>query len=96
MFGLERKEVGRRRAKLQMTLDGILSNDLVGRVLDFDREAARAAAVIRAAGYRSGRVIEFGDSLIAGVALSSGATLATRNKRHFAGRGLALINPWGD
>ncbi len=34
------------------------------------------------------------DGLIAAIALSHGANLATRNTRDFEGGGLRLINPW--
>jgi tRNA(fMet)-specific endonuclease VapC len=54
------------------------------RVLDFDEEAANAAAVIRA--YLEARGLSIGpiDMLIAGVALSQNAALVTHNTREFA------------
>jgi predicted nucleic acid-binding protein len=35
------------------------------------------------------------DAQIAGIIAARRATLATRNIRHFADTGLALVDPWG-
>jgi toxin FitB len=40
--------------------------------------------------------VDFRDLEIAGIAASRGASIATRNARHFAGLGLALIDPWSE
>jgi len=50
----------------------------------FDREAARESARIRVELERRGAVIGPLDLLIAGTALSRGATLATNNTREFS------------
>jgi predicted nucleic acid-binding protein len=34
--------------------------------------------------------------MIAGIALSTGASLATRNTRHFDDLSISLIDPWTD
>ena len=34
------------------------------------------------------------DAQIAATCIAHGATRATRNQKHFAGLGVALINPW--
>lgn len=52
-------------------------------VLPLDVEAARQAAEVRQQLERSGVGIGMGDSLIAGIVLANGATLLTRNRRHF-------------
>lgn len=93
-LGIERNAKGRKRRQLEASLSGIINNDMAGRILDFSLSDAKAAAVIRAEGFRSGQVIELADALIAGVAASRGATLATRNTKHFAGRGITLVDPW--
>jgi predicted nucleic acid-binding protein len=41
-----------------------------------------------------GRPIGVADAMIAGIARSRGARLATRNVRDFEGCGIALIDPW--
>jgi predicted nucleic acid-binding protein len=53
-----------------------------------------AAAVLAARRRHNGRPIEIRDAQIAGIALAARATLATRNIRHFADLGIALVDPW--
>lgn len=65
-------------------------------VFPFDRAAARAAATLRVDLERRGLPIGPLDNLIAGVALTHGATLVTRNTREFSRLpGLAVID-WYD
>jgi toxin FitB len=93
-FGVGIMPHGKRRDALGEAVDGLLATLLENRVLPFDTSAASqsaAAAVLRKA---SGRPVEIRDLLIAGVAASSGAVLATRNLKDFDGIGLELINPW--
>lgn len=52
--------------------------------LALDQEAADHAARIQRNLQRAGEPIGMADSLIAGIVLSHGATLLTRNRRHFA------------
>lgn len=85
---------GRRRNALEAAFRQILDIDLDHRVLDFDRAAAEAAAILSAERRRSGRVVDIRDTEIAGIALVRQALLATRNTRHFADAGINLINPW--
>jgi predicted nucleic acid-binding protein len=71
-----------------------LEEDFEGRILPFEQTAARAAAVVAARRRHDGRPIELRDAQIAGIAAARRATLATRNTRHFADLGIALIDPW--
>jgi predicted nucleic acid-binding protein len=93
-LGLSILARGRRRNLLEAAFSSAIDEDLGGRVLNFDRPAAEAAASIAAAQRRTGRPIDFRDIEIAGVALARKATLATRNTRHFEGTGVALVDPW--
>jgi len=52
--------------------------------LALDQDAADHAARIQRNLQRAGEPIGMADSLIAGIVLSHGATLLTRNRRHFA------------
>lgn len=92
-FGLENLTGGRRRHQLEEIFNQALEKDLEGRVLPFDLAAARASATIAAQQRKIGRPVEIRDVQIAGIALSSKATLATRNIRHFQGLGIHLIDP---
>jgi len=65
-------------------------------VLPLDREAAGCAAEVRQKLDRTGQAIGMGDSLIAGIALTHGLPLFTRNQRHFervAGLKLVAVAP---
>lgn len=92
--GIELLERGRRRGQLEQALIELLAEDLGGRVQSFDEPAALAAAGIAAARQRAGRPVEIRDVEIAGITTARKATLATRNIRHFAGIGVALVDPW--
>jgi len=58
------------------------------------QRAADAHAAIAAARRGQGRPVDQSDAMIAGIARSHGATLATRKVRDFEGCGVPLIDPW--
>jgi predicted nucleic acid-binding protein len=93
-FGIGTLPAGRRRQQLEDAFDRVVVEDLQGRVLPFDQEAAHEAAG-RAAGRRAaGRPVDFRDVESAGIVAARRATLATRNVRHFADLDVALVDPW--
>jgi toxin FitB len=95
LFGLQTLPAGRRREELERALAAIMTIVLGGRVLSFDRAAARAFASIAAARRRIGRSPREADVQIAAIALARGAdAIATRNVKDFESSGLPLINPW--
>lgn len=94
-FGLRLLPQGRRRRRLEEAFTQALADDLQGRVVPFDEPAADAAASIAAEQRRAGRLVDFRDVQIAGIAAVRRATVATRNLRHFEGLGVTLVNPWG-
>lgn len=85
---------GRRRTRMHQEVEAIFAVDMAGRVLPYDEAAADAHAVVAAARRVQGRPVEPFDAMIAGIARSHGATLATRNVRDFEGCGIPLIDPW--
>ena len=93
-FGLALLPSGRRRKALETAFEALLADDLEGRVLDFDRPAAEAAAVLAAKRQREGRVIDIRDTQIAGIVIARRAKLATRNVKHFADLSADVVNPW--
>ena len=93
-FGLELLAPGRRRRRLEDAFARALDEDFEGRILPFEAQAARQAASIAARRRQAGRPIEIRDAQIAGIVLARRALLATRNVRHFADLGIALIDPW--
>jgi toxin FitB len=93
-FGLALLPKGKRRQTLEAAFDDLVSQDLEGRVLNFDQPAAESAAQLAANRQRAGLVIDMRDTQIAGIVVARRATLATRNIKHFADLDIALINPW--
>ena len=93
-LGLAVLPKGRRRNALEAAFELLLVEDLEGRILDFDRAAAEAAAALAAERQRQGRTVDIRDTQIAGVVLARRATLATRNVKHFSDLGADIINPW--
>ncbi|SHQ47824.1 type II toxin-antitoxin system VapC family toxin [Mycobacteroides abscessus] len=93
-MGIELLEPSRRRKQLDQAFSQLITEDLEGRVQNFDQTAAIAAGTIAATRQRVGRKVEIRDVQIAGIAASRRATVATRNTRHFEGSGVDLINPW--
>ncbi|MNT99434.1 Toxin FitB [compost metagenome] len=63
-------------------------------MLAFDREAAASYAAIAARRRAIGRPISQFDAQIAAIAVSRGASIATRNVADFAETGAPVINPW--
>jgi predicted nucleic acid-binding protein len=94
LFGIELMPKGRRRSTLQGAMARIFDEIFLGRVLSFDEGSAYAFAMIATKHRTSGRTIGEMDSQIAAIALSCGASLATRNVRDFDDCGVELINPW--
>jgi toxin FitB len=93
-FGIVALPTGRRRDNLATAFEGFVANMILDRVATFDIAAARAAADIMAMRKRRGRPVEIRDTMIAGIALASNASVATRNVAHFADLDLRVVNPW--
>ncbi|HEX4927678.1 MAG TPA: type II toxin-antitoxin system VapC family toxin [Burkholderiales bacterium] len=93
-YGLRRLPGGARRRALEAAFARLLEEDLENRVLDFDREAAIAAAELAADREKRGRPVDIRDTAIAGIALARRATLATRNSRHFSDLSVPVVDPW--
>jgi hypothetical protein len=93
-FGLQVMPLGKRRANLILAFDAVLSDKIEGRIAPFDAVAARLAGDLMAVRHKQGRPGDLRDTLIAGIALSRKAALATRNISHFEDLPLRVINPW--
>ncbi|MFT4189191.1 MAG: type II toxin-antitoxin system VapC family toxin [Aeromicrobium sp.] len=94
LFGARRLAPGRRRDELLRGVERLMGG-AAARVLPYDRVAAEEFARLRAAREARGRVVSVEDTMIAGVCLSRGYDLATRNTRDFDDTGVELHNPWG-
>lgn len=92
--GLGRLPNGRRRSRLEAAFDGLLREDLGGRIAPLDTAAANAAGYLAARRQAAGVIVEMRDALIAGIASARRAVVATRNIRHFQDLETGVINPW--
>jgi predicted nucleic acid-binding protein len=93
-LGIEILAKGRRRKQLEEDFVQTIAEDFDGRVLDLDQAAAERAAALCAERRLRGQPIDMRDTLIAGIAVSRRAQLATRNVRHFDDLEVAVIDPW--
>jgi toxin FitB len=93
-FGVERLPAGRRRDYIQSLVDILEADTYRGRILTLDAAAAAEFGRLAARKERTGRRMQPMDALIAAVAKSNGATLATRDVEDFADLDLTLVNPF--
>lgn len=93
-YGVEVLPTGQRRDRLLAEIEEMLSEDFAGRILPFDRDAAKSYAVIAAARRAAGHPINHADCQIAAIARSVSASVATRDTEDFDGCGVEVINPW--
>lgn len=93
-YGIGRLPEGRRRDSLAAAWTRVLAS-FREQVLPLDIEAALAVAGIRAGAEKSGRPMSLANAQIAGICLSRGCTLATRNVADFeAVDELDILNPF--
>jgi hypothetical protein len=93
-YGLAIMPAGRRRDSRRAEFERFVSDEIQGRILVFDSEAAERTALLMATRRRIGRPIELRDTMIAGIALAQNATLATRNIRDFVDLHVPVVDPW--
>jgi predicted nucleic acid-binding protein len=92
-YGLELLTKGKRREGLLAAAEAMFAEDLAGRVVGFDSDAARAFSTIAAHRRALGRPITHADAQIAAITQVRGAKLATRNVADFKDCGLAALGP---
>ena len=94
LYGIELLPPGKRRLRLSAAIEKMFAQEFQGRILPFDDEAARAFAKIVADRDAAGRPIAQFDAMIAAIARSRHAAVATRNTADFERCGIQLIHPW--
>jgi hypothetical protein len=94
LYGVETLPSGKRRIRLLAAVEKMFAEEFAGRILPFDEDAARAFAGIVAARDRAGHPISQFDAMIAAIARSHRAAVATRNTGDFQHCGIDVINPW--
>ena len=92
--GITRLPEGKRRRELELRYADVMADVFNTSVLPLDARAAELAGRLHAEQIARGRNADVQDSQIAGVALSLGAAVATRDIDDFKGLGIPLINPW--
>ena len=92
--GIRILDDGKRRRGMWDAAMKIFKEDFADHVLSFDQEAAEMFAEIGAARKAAGKPISQLDAMIAGIARSRGAILATRNVDDFVECGIDVMNPW--
>jgi predicted nucleic acid-binding protein len=94
LYGIALMPEGRRRDALRPCVQEIFDEDFAGQVLPFDSDAADFFATIASARRMAGRPISQFDAMVAAVARSRGASLATRHGKDFVDCGVSLVDPW--
>jgi predicted nucleic acid-binding protein len=82
-------------ALMQQRFEELIQVDLAHRIAIFDVLAATVSAKLAAERKRRGRLADMRDTFIAGITIARGASLATRNIRHFEDIPAPIINRWG-
>lgn len=93
LYGLALNPIGQKRSMLSDSVRAFLKV-YADRTLPFTKEAAPYYASIVATRRHAGRPIGVQDAMIAAIARSWGASVATRNVKDFKDTGVELINPW--
>ena len=94
LYGIRVLPEGKRRKGLWDAANNVFDEDFAGQVLSFDGDAADMYAEIAASRRIAGKPIRQFDAMIAAMARSRGAILATRNVKDFENCGIDVINPW--
>jgi predicted nucleic acid-binding protein len=95
-YGAAQLDAGQRKANLESLLKQIFTVRFADRVLPFNSAAAAVFGDVVVRRERMGLRIDYPDLQIAAIALSHGATVATRNISDYEACGVELINPWTD
>ena len=92
-YGVRRMPQGRRRGRLEAELSRLF-REYEHSILPLEQNGAEWAAEFRVQAQSSGRSLELGDALIAGIARANDLAVATRNITDFDGLDVEVVNPW--
>ncbi len=93
-YGLALLPEGKGREALLAAARAMFDEDLAGRIVPFDTDAALAYPEIAVGRRSGGQLISQIDGQIAAIVRSRGARMATRNVRDFAACGITVVDPW--
>jgi len=94
-FGMASLPAGKRRDRLQESLEKQILPLFAGRVLPFDMSASQAYSELMAKARAAGLAIGTADGYIGATAAANGMMVATRDVSPFEAAGVDVINPWG-
>ena len=94
LTGIALLPAGKRRSRLQDSLEQTILPLFNGRTLPFDQACAPAYATILAKSRKTGRAIATADAFIAAIALTHNYAIATRDTAPFKAAGVKVIDPW--
>ncbi|WP_249978001.1 type II toxin-antitoxin system VapC family toxin [Vreelandella olivaria] len=93
-FGMASLPAGKRRDRLQESLEKQILPLFAGRVLPFDMSASQAYSELMAKARATGLAIGTADGYIAAIAAANSMMVATRDVSSFEAAGVDVINPW--
>jgi predicted nucleic acid-binding protein len=94
LYGIALLPPGRRRFTLATNLRLFVGEVLGGRIIVFDAPAAERFAAIVTDRRARGRPLSQFDGMVAAIAATANATIATRNVSDFEDCGIDVVNPW--
>ncbi len=94
LSGIQALPAGQHRLRLTAVMEQMFAEEFPGRILPFDLEAGRTFSRIVAERESVGRPISQFDAMIAAVARSHRAPVATGTPGAFEGCGVRVVNPW--
>ncbi|HEY1185117.1 MAG TPA: type II toxin-antitoxin system VapC family toxin [Bryobacteraceae bacterium] len=94
LYGVETLPRGKRQTRLLAAVEKMFAEEFEGRILPFDEDAARVFPGIVASRNTAGRPISQFDAMIAAIARSHRAAVATRNTADFDRCGIRVLDPW--
>ena len=93
-YGIARLPAGKRQSDLQERFLAFVKEAFRGRIYGFDETAAHLYGAIATNCEKIGNNADAVDLMIAAIAASQKAKIATRNIKDFKGCGVKIINPW--
>ena len=94
--GIASLDEGQRKQQLEDDFLELRIKIFKSSILVFDARAALVAGELGGRGKRAGRTIPIADLYIAAIAIANGASIATRNVKHFMDLGAPIVNPWDE